>query len=75
MKLKSAVDKLRKELKNDPGLYIAYQSNMAISFQDAYFFYNEKHKKKIKAQGGLRYDEIHEISNDAAKMFLTLFLK
>jgi hypothetical protein len=58
---KEAVDQLRKALKEDSQYYYAWQSNIAVQFQD-HFRQDCLHKG------------VHEISNNAAKAFLDLLL-
>jgi len=63
MKIQNAVNKLRKDLKDDEGLYIGYQSNIAMAF------YDEANKQ------GIKNDKLLDISNNAAKNFLNLLIK
>ena len=63
MKLKNAVNKLRKSLKEDDELYYGYQSNIAMAF------YDEAIDK------GISRKKLHEISNNAAKNFINLLIR
>ena len=47
-----------KNIKDDSGLYYAYQSNIAMAFKDEV------------ARRGLHLPDVHEIANEAAKYFL-----
>ena len=58
--------KLIKNLRKDKGLYYSYQSGIAMAFMDEYL----KCKKKYKNR-----NDIHRISNQAAKNFLNLLIK
>lgn len=61
-----ALDIVRKGIKEDPGLYYSYQSNIAMAFYDEYCRLDiRKYKNK---------DTIHEIANKAAKNFLNLWI-
>ena len=51
-----------KYLQNDKSYYIAWQSNIAMAFQD------EMHRK------GYRLPDLHEIANKAADNFLKLLI-
>ena len=66
--IKTIFDELTLTLK-DNSCYIAWQANIAMPFQDAYY----RHVKKTKKRPTLK--DIHEISNIAAKEFLDLFCK
>ena len=57
---------LIEKLKSDEELYYAWQSNIAVQFQDEY----SRNKKKYKNR-----QDIHKISNEAAKNFLNLLMK
>jgi hypothetical protein len=65
MKYKKAFDRVIKTLKEDKGLYIAWQSNIAMAFYDA----TRHHKARISRKN------LHEISNEAATYFLWLLCK
>lgn len=60
------IKKLIKNLRKDKGLYYGYQLNIAMAFYDEY----RKNKKKYKDR-----QDIHKISNQAAKNFLNLLIK
>ena len=60
------ITSLRKKLKEDKELYYGYQANIAVQFQDEY----ARNKKKYKNR-----QDIHKISNTAAKNFLDLLIK
>ena len=63
--IKDLVNKLKK----DSDFYYAYQSNIAVKFQDEYKkFKNKSNNKKPN------FDDIHYISNEAAKKFLDLLI-
>ena len=60
MELQQAVSVLTKAIKEDQSLFYAYQSNIAVPFQD-----------EVRRHGVHISDEkLHEISNNAAKQFL-----
>lgn len=69
-KLQKAVKTLRKALKKDPEFFYAYQANIAVQFMDEY---NRVLRKKYF--GYINKEDIHEISNNAAKSFLELLMK
>ena len=52
-----AVKVLRRALKNDEAYYYSWQTNIAMAFQDEFMKYH-------------RHQGTHEISNNAAKVFL-----
>ena len=58
-----AYDVMAKTLREDASLYYAYQSNIAMAFQ------NEM------SRAGYRLPNLHEIANEAAKNFLTNFIR
>jgi len=60
-------EELIKKLKAEPDYYYAWQSNIAMAFQDAYSW--EKLNKKPSRK------DIHKISNIASKNFLDLLCK
>ena len=64
------IEKLKKALTNDKELYYAYQSNIAMSFMDAY---DQRIMKKGKRY--LNRTERHEVANEAAKHFLNLLIR
>jgi len=57
--LTKEINVLRKALQEDEGYYYAWQANIAVAFQDA------------MNHAGYKFPDLHKISNDAAKMFLT----
>ena len=61
-KLKQAFDTLCDELKKDDGYFYAWQSNIAVCFQD------ECHRQ------GINFPQLHETSNNAAISFLRLLI-
>lgn len=62
MELPQAIDVLVKELRNDPEYFKGWQANIAVSFQD-----------EINKSGYIIPNEdLHTISNNAAKNFLNL---
>jgi hypothetical protein len=66
-KFHKALDIVRNDIKEDPELYYTYQSNIAMAFYDEYYRLDIR-KYKNKAT-------IHEITNNAAKNFLNLWIK
>ena len=58
-----AFDVVAKNILRDKGLYIAWQSNIAMSFYDAMI------------NCGYRFPELHKICNDAADNFLNILLR
>lgn len=69
-KLQTSVQTLCKSLSEDKDLYYSYQANIAVQFQDVY--HKELRKKNYKYMNS---DDIHKISNDAAKLFLDLLIR
>jgi len=59
-----------KELKEDKELYYGYQANIAMAFMDTYRYYKKNNNKKY-----INNNDLHIISNDAAKKFLNLLIK
>ena len=55
-----------KGIKNDPELYYGYQSNIAMSFYDAYRLNPKMYKNR---------EEMHKIANEAAKRFLDMWIE
>ena len=53
------------ELRNDPDMYRAYVDNIAMAFKDAYDIDTDMTEKRYKSK-----EDIHRISNQAAKNFL-----
>lgn len=60
---KEAYETVAAEIRNDPGLWIAYQSNIAMAFKDEC------------ARRGYAFPELHAIANDAAINFLNQWIK
>ena len=70
--LQEAVKTLCNALREDKGLYIAYQANIAMAFQDEFIKQSEKHElftKWLMSEGGL-----HTIANNASHNFLKLLM-
>lgn len=63
--LKDVVKVLTKQIREDEGLYIAYQANIAMAFQD------EVERNKIRINKEL----LHKISNQAAINFIEMWCK
>lgn len=63
--LPEAIDVLRKSLEEDPDYFQGWQSNIAMSFYDEYSKNDKSYKNK---------EDLHNISNEAAKNFLNLLL-
>ena len=59
------------ELRNDEELWEAYKANIACQFQDATYWYRQKHPQSKKY---LNREDIWQISNDAAENFLKLWV-
>jgi hypothetical protein len=59
METKKAIEHLSKVLLEDAGYYFAWQSNIAMAFQDCC------------SRKGYKFPDLHEISNQAAKDFLS----
>lgn len=60
------IKELQKALKTDKELYYGYQANIAMAFFDEY----RRRKKQY-----VNIKDLHEISNNAAKIFLNLLIK
>lgn len=69
MKLQNAVKTLAKELENNEDLFQGYQANIAIQFQD------EFNRQMGQIGRNAVIDNLHNISNAAAKNFLNVFCK
>ncbi len=71
----SLIEELVKALKKNEGLYYAYQANIAVQFQDEVC---RSEKEVVDDQGVkqylLNFEDIHKISNEAAKNFLNLLI-
>ncbi len=65
--LTESVKILTKALREDPGLYISYQANIAMAFVDEF-------KSRNSNEEFIDCD-IHEVANTAAKNFLNLWIK
>ena len=65
-KVKSAVDILRRALREDSDFYYVYQANIAMAFYDEVLRNDHKY---------LSHKRLHEISSEAAKNFLNLLIK
>ena len=68
MDIKENVDALRKALKEDKGLFMGYQANIATNIFD------EISRQRALKSGPLNMDELHKCCNDGAKMFLKMFI-
>ena len=62
--------KLIKALRKDAGYFLGWQANIAMAFFDEYQRAMTKNKKRY-----INRDELHKISNNAAKNFLNLLIK
>lgn len=71
--IEHAVRTLAKALKDDPEFYYGYQSNIAISFQQQW---EKMLREKVFASAVIlpKHELIHDMSNQAAKNFLDLFI-
>lgn len=69
-KFADALKIVRKSLRDDSDLYYGYQANIAMAFSDEYSRAIAKNKKRY-----INRDELHKISNNAAKNFLNLLIK
>jgi hypothetical protein len=67
--LPDAVKTVTKAIREDKDLYIAYQANIAMPFQDEY------NEAKRKMEAGIEPFDIHTVANNAAKYFLDLWCK
>lgn len=65
MRLKKAIKRFTKAIKNDPELKETYKANIAMAFKDEY----QRYKKEKRY---LNNNDIHEMANQAADNFLTL---
>ena len=63
------IKELIANLKSDKEYYYSWQSNIAVAFQDAYHWHKTNQGKEPTQ------NDIHEISNVAAKHFLDLLCK
>jgi len=71
MTIEQSVDRLKKGLKKDKELYLAYQCNIAMAYLDNEHWYCKKHNKKPSQLN--KADKLI-IANDAAKYFLDLLI-
>ena len=62
IEFKEAFDIVVKQLREDSGYYYAWQSNIAIAFQDTL------------TNAGYNFPDLHRLSNDSAKRFLDLLI-
>ena len=62
MEFKEAFDIVAKQLREDEGYYIAWQSNIAMAFYDTLSW------------AGYQFPEMHKLSNDAAKRFIDMLI-
>jgi hypothetical protein len=69
-KIEKAVKTLCKALRKDPKLFYAYQSGIAVQFQDEY-----SRRRKEKDYLYMNNEDIHQISNDAATAFLNILIE
>jgi len=67
--LPDAVETVTKAIREDKELYIAYQANIAMSFQDEF----RRQMGQIGRNEAI--ENIHQIANNAAKNFLDLWCK
>ena len=58
---------LFERIKNEPDLYYAWQSNIAMAFKD-------EAKKWETIDGYIYNEDIHQLANNAAKNFLDLLI-
>lgn len=65
----AAFDKVVKAIADDYGLFIAYQSNIAVTFMDEYYRYRKRVGKKY-----LTKTDLYIISNNSAHDFLQLLI-
>ena len=65
--IQQAVDRFRKELRNDEGFRESYKANIAMAFKDEYSSYKVELNKRY-----LGRLDIHKIANVAANNFLNL---
>jgi hypothetical protein len=66
MRVQKAVKVLTKALKDDPGFYLSYQSNIAMAFQDEWDRQAKLHP--------LETADVHKVANNAAKNFLNMWI-
>jgi len=63
-KLVKAMDIVTRSLREDPGLYLAWQSNIAMAFVD-----------EVGRRRYINHRDLGTVSNQAAKNFLNLLTK
>lgn len=68
-------ENLFEKLRNEPDLYYAYQSNIAMAFKDEFTRIANCHETKIDKLYIVSGEMLHEIANDAAKNFLNLLIE
>lgn len=71
--IQDAFKVLTKAIKEDKSLYIAYQANIAMAFQDE--FHQQQSKRNDFTKWLLTEGGLHTIANNAADCFLNLLLK
>lgn len=64
-KFQRALPIVTETISGDKDLFLCYQSSIAMSFKDEY----RRHKKKYKNR-----QDLHNISNNAAKEFLNMWI-
>ena len=64
-------------LRNDPGYYYAWQSNIAMAFKDNIHWAASVTFKdhNVVEKYEVTPEQLHQIANDAAKQFLNLLIK
>ena len=67
MSTKDAIKQITTKLKKDKNYRESWSANIAMAFKDNYRQYKSKTGKKA-----LSFEDIHEISNNAAEYFLQL---
>lgn len=65
------IEELVKNLKEDEGLYYAYQANIAMQVKDEY----DRQVGMLSSTANIEEIDIHSIANNAAKNFLDLLIK
>lgn len=63
IEFKEAFDVVTQQLREDSGYYQAWQSNIAVAFQDTLKW------------AGYQFPELYKLSNDSAKRFLDLLIE
>lgn len=67
MSVQEAFEVVTKAIREDDGLYATYQANIAMAF------YDECHRRGQKIR--ISRTTLHDVSNQAAKNFLDLWVK